>query len=114
MLVGWFNGIQCPASLVKPYHMDFDRQGEKCLEQGPTGTARRVATVLLVIWSIAGLLAIIDSLFCMGRSGGDVSQKVSGAIIAFLFGPIYWIYKHFMRKEDGYCTSRQTDEYRSR
>ena len=90
----------------------FDGRSEKsCIQHQPTGTVRRVAMAILMIWTIAGLLAIIYSLFCMGRSG-DVTQKISGAIIAFLFGPIYWVYKHFMRKEEGYCMPRQTNDHR--
>lgn len=70
-------------------------------------TGQKVLTVVLVIWTIAGLFAIIDALFCMGRSGGDISQKVSGAILAFLFGPVYWIYKHVMKRDEGYCVQRK-------
>lgn len=68
-------------------------------------TSQKVLTIVLVVWTIAGLFAIIDSLFCMGRSGGDISQKVSGALLAFLFGPVYWVYKHVMRRDEGYCVS---------
>lgn len=70
-----------------------------------SSTSQKVLTVVLVVWAVAGLFAIIDSLFCMGRRGGDATQKISGALLAFLFGPVYWVYKHVMRRDEGYCVS---------
>ena len=71
----------------------------------PRHSGRTIAALVLAVWMIARVLAIVDSLFCMGRSG-DVAQKISGCVLAFLFGPVYWVYKYVMGREEGYCIPR--------
>ena len=79
--------------------------GSEPVRPRPHDSRRTIAPLVLVIWVVSGFLAIIDSLFCMGRSG-DVTQKISGCVLAFLFGPVYWVYKYVMRREEGYCIPR--------
>ena len=83
----------------------FEHHGSEPVRPRPHDSRRTIATLVLVIWVVSGFLAIIDSLFCMGRSG-DVAQKISGCVLAFLFGPVYWVYKYVMRREEGYCIPR--------
>lgn len=56
--------------------------------------------IFIVIWVITGVIAFISSLICFGFYG-TISDKIIGIIIAFLLGPIYWLY--FSLNKD-YCT----------
>lgn len=56
--------------------------------------AKTYAIMLLVgvtMWMIAGLIAFIMSLYCLGRSGSWL-EHLGGVFIAFFFGPLYFIY----------------------
>lgn len=48
---------------------------------------------------IASFMAFIYSLMCFGYSGTSV-DKIVGLIIAWLFGPFYWIYYSY---NSNYC-----------
>jgi len=56
--------------------------------------------IFIVIWVITGLIGFISSLICFGFYG-SISDKIIGLIVAFLLGPIYWLY--FSLNKD-YCT----------
>jgi len=56
--------------------------------------------IFLVAWVVLGTIAIIMSLICFGSSG-SVIDKVLGLIIAWIFGPLYFIYYAL---NGGYCT----------
>jgi hypothetical protein len=44
-----------------------------------------------ILWAIAGLLALLWSILCFGKSG-STGQKVAGILLAIFFGPFYFIY----------------------
>jgi hypothetical protein len=50
-----------------------------------------VIALIVLIWAISGLLGFIMSLICLGYKG-SASHKFIGFILAFLFGPFYWLY----------------------
>lgn len=52
-----------------------------------------------LIWIIAGLIAFVMSILCFAYDGTTV-EKILGLILAFIFGPFYWIY-YFASKS--YC-----------
>ena len=54
-------------------------------------TGRKVLIAFLVLWVVSGLVAFVYSLICIGRSG-STGQHVIGVLLAFFFGPFYWIY----------------------
>lgn len=63
-------------------------------EDKSLGAVGIILIILIIIWVIATIAAIIQSLVCMlssNRSGGT-GQKIGGFILAWLFGPFYWIY----------------------
>ena len=53
----------------------------------------------IFLWLIAGLVAFIMSLVCFGKSG-TTTDKFIGLILAFLFGPLYFI---FFGLNKSYC-----------
>lgn len=55
--------------------------------------------ILAVIWGISVIAAFITSLVCFGKSGTTV-DKVIGFLLAFFFGPFYFIYLIVNKK---YC-----------
>lgn len=61
------------------------------------GAAGIILIIFIVIWVIATIAAIIQSLVCMLSSSrtGSTGQKIGGFILAWLFGPFYWIYYGF-------------------
>jgi hypothetical protein len=62
-------------------------------------TGGKVAIVLILIWFLAGIVALIMSVVCFGLSG-SVGEKVIGLLIAFFLGPLYFI---FYGVNKGYC-----------
>lgn len=50
-----------------------------------------VVFVFLILWILSGIAAFIMSIVCFGRSG-TTAQHVIGLLLAFFFGPLYWIY----------------------
>lgn len=54
-----------------------------------------------IVWVIAGIVAFVMSLVCFARDGTAI-EKVAGLLLAFVFGPFYWIY-FFASKT--YCKS---------
>lgn len=53
-----------------------------------------LVALLIVIWlvfALAGLAGFVTSLVCFGRSGTP-GQHVAGFLVAFFFGPFYWLY----------------------
>jgi uncharacterized RDD family membrane protein YckC len=55
--------------------------------------------IFIFLWLIAGLVAFIMSLVCFGKSG-TTTDKFIGLILAFLFGPLYFI---FFGLNKSYC-----------
>ena len=47
--------------------------------------------LFVLIWAISGLVGFIMSLVCLGYKGSSW-HKFIGFILAFLFGPFYWLY----------------------
>ncbi len=58
-----------------------------------------ILVITLVIWIILGFAGFVTSLLCFKRSGTD-EQHIMGVVIAFLFGPFFWVY--FMLSKN-YC-----------
>lgn len=61
--------------------------------QKPNGAIWMTGLIVLLtfIWVVAGIAAFIMSIICFGRSGTAIQQLI-GLLLAFLFGPFYWIY----------------------
>jgi len=56
---------------------------------------------LSLTWGILGIIAVIVSIFCMvRRKSNNIIINIGGILIAFLLGPLYFIYWGFM---PGYC-----------
>lgn len=55
--------------------------------------------VIVLLWIVAGIAAFIMSLVCFGYSG-STANKVIGFLLAFLFGPFYWIFYSYNKD---YC-----------
>ncbi len=68
-----------------------------------TGVEANIVAWLIVLWALAGLAAMIFSLVCIGEPGTP-GQKFGGIVLAFVFGPFYWIY-YLM--SDSYCKVRK-------
>lgn len=72
----------------------------------PPPSKKHTAVTWLIIlgvisYIIAGFLAYVWSIACIGRSG-SFGANVGGIILAILFGPFYWIYFIFHK---GYCVA---------
>lgn len=59
------------------------------------------AILYLIIWVVSGIAAFVASLICLGFRG-SISDKIIGFVIAFIMGPLYWLY--FSLNKD-YCVS---------
>jgi len=59
-----------------------------------------VVFLVSLLWVLAGIAAFITSIVCFGKSG-TTSQHAIGLILAFLFGPFYWIY--YFAAKNSYC-----------
>lgn len=62
-------------------------------EEPPKGSIAVAIFVMIFIllWILAGVAAFIASIVCFGKSG-TTTQHVVGLLLAFFFGPFYWIY----------------------
>jgi hypothetical protein len=54
---------------------------------------------IIMLWSIAGIIAFIISIYCFTKSG-STGEKVLGLLIALIMGPFYFIYAALNEK---YC-----------
>ena len=70
-----------------------------------SGGAAAIGILILLAWVIAGLVALVLSIMCFGKSG-TTGQKVTGLLLALFFGPFYFIYSSL---STGYCDAL-TDE----
>ena len=55
--------------------------------------------IILILWIIAGLAAFIMSFICFGYNN-EPGYVYLGILLAFFFGPLYWIYYIYNKK---YC-----------
>lgn len=55
--------------------------------------------VIVILWIVAGIAAFIMSLVCFGYNG-STADKIIGFLLAFLFGPFYWIFYNYNKN---YC-----------
>ena len=53
----------------------------------------------MVIWSIAGILAFVMSLFCFAYKS-SITEKLLGLVFSIFLGPLYWIYYYYNKS---YC-----------
>jgi ABC-type maltose transport system permease subunit len=58
-----------------------------------------IMVLFIFLWVIIGIIAFITSLYCFTRSG-TTTDKFIGLILAFLFGPFYFIFFSM----SGYCS----------
>ena len=58
--------------------------------------------VILIVWLVATIAAVIQSLVCMLSSSrsGSTAQKIGGFLLAWIFGPFYWFFYGF----SDYCS----------
>ncbi len=78
--------------------MEAEKKVSKFTSSG--AAALGVGVIILIIWIALGIFAFWTSLWCAGFRSGTVSEKLIGFVIAFLFGPFYWLYFYFMKD---YC-----------
>ncbi len=66
---------------------------EQTTETSSTGAkiGVSIAVILVLGWFIGGIIALIMSIVCFGLSG-STSEKVIGLLIAFILGPLYFIF----------------------
>lgn len=56
----------------------------------------------MVLWALAGLAALIMSLYCwIGYTSPDGCCDLAGILMAIFLGPFYWIF--YWYKKTGYC-----------
>lgn len=55
--------------------------------------------LLAALWGLLGVIALIWSLVCFGRSGSS-ADKVVGLVVALLLGPLFFLFYGF---NSGYC-----------
>lgn len=78
---------------------DQPKQEESMLTRFMNSSYAFLAMAFAFAWALAGVLAFIFSITCVGFQG-SFSQKALGLIIAMMFGPFYWIFYYFV---PGYC-----------
>lgn len=54
---------------------------------------------IIILWSLAGIVAFIISIYCFTKSG-TAGEKVIGLLISVILGPLYFIYAALNEK---YC-----------
>ncbi len=47
--------------------------------------------LFVIIWFFSGIAGFVASLICLAYKG-SMSDKIIGVLIAFLLGPVYWLY----------------------
>jgi len=57
--------------------------------------------IIILVWVIAGVAAFITSIVCLGYNGSG-GAKAAGILLAFFFGPFYWLYYIY---NINYCTN---------
>ena len=55
--------------------------------------------LIVILWTISGIIALITSIVCFGFSG-TLSEKIVGLLLAFFLGPFYFIFYGFNKT---YC-----------
>lgn len=60
--------------------------------------------LLAIVWSIAGIVALIHSIVCIGKTR-SIPRIIFGVAIAALFGPFFWFYLFF---DKDYCRATMT------
>lgn len=55
--------------------------------------------LIVLVWTVAGIVAFLWSIICFGKSG-TMSQQIVGLLLAIFFGPFYWLYYFSVKK---YC-----------
>ena len=62
-----------------------------------TSAGAIVVIILIIIWLILTIAAVIQSLVCLlsNNRTGSTAQKIGGFILAWIFGPFYWLYYGF-------------------
>jgi len=54
---------------------------------------------VIMLWSLAGIVAFIISIYCFTKSG-TTGEKILGLFISVILGPLYFLYAAFNEK---YC-----------
>lgn len=89
----------------------MNQQQEELVVTGEKkSTASTVATVIIFIWMLLGLLAFVTSIVCFAYDGSFMQNWV-GFLTAIVLGPFYWI---FFTYSDGYCKSGAKQQLQSR
>jgi peptidoglycan biosynthesis protein MviN/MurJ (putative lipid II flippase) len=65
----------------------------------PMTLSVKILIIFLILFVVTGIIAMVWSLVCLGKSGTDL-QKFVGVLVAFFTGPFYFIYYGFNK---GYC-----------
>ena len=60
-----------------------------------------ILIILYLIWVISSLAAFFTSIVCLGYNGSG-GAKAAGILLAFFFGPFYWLYYIY---NINYCTN---------
>jgi hypothetical protein len=58
--------------------------------------------VLVVAWVVAGIVAFVHSLMCIGKTPA-LWRGIMGVLVALMVGPFYWVYWYI---DDEYCTGK--------
>jgi uncharacterized membrane protein (DUF106 family) len=90
--------------------MNQSNNEELVLVQKQKNTAGTVATIVVFIWMMLGVLGFITSLVCFAYAG-SFQQNWTGFLTAIVAGPLYWIY--FLYAGDSYCKSQGKSQVRT-
>lgn len=77
--------------IEQPTKIDLRLTEQESKSVAPFMRGFRMLMILLAVWVVAGLIAFIMSIVCMGRSG-TMAQHIIGILLAIFLGPCYWIY----------------------
>jgi uncharacterized ion transporter superfamily protein YfcC len=68
------------------------QQTQQISEEGKTTV--QVIAIFIFVWIILGLIALVWSIYCFGKSG-SIFQKIVGILLAVFTGPLFFIlYKY--------------------
>ena len=68
------------------------QQTQEFSEEGKTTV--QVIAIFIFVWIILGLIALVWSIYCFGKSG-SIFQKIIGMLLAMFTGPLFFIlYKY--------------------
>jgi len=76
------------------------KEGEGVKEKIDTTIFIMFVFILLLIWWIAGMIGFLMSIVCCFLNG-STTDKFLGIILAWVLGPIYWLYFIY---NSSYCT----------